>query len=348
MALRTVDGGSEADLDLRAITDEHDIVDLNELEADGTHDAGLGDPRSTSERDTEELHYEPESRQFLNGGAKLPEGSALGEESYGECDRSPSRNGRCGHLVILESHPPAESPRQSSSRSGSADTAMPILTRADSGSTVFSRPVNSRQRRNRLRRAVALPGSRVAAFAAFALIVAGITVVALNAAGGLNPSRRTPQTQAHSATGSATSTQSGTPSQFHRVVRTGPADEARRTSTRAGTATHHHRLHRNSHTSRTTEPVSHTSSLISEGDQHPSSSAGTGSSQAPVQTSTSAPVEHTSTEAPVQQSPPQEPATSQSSGTGQSSAAQSQPSAQPAGPSGLGTQVGGNCDPKCT
>ena len=96
MALRTVGGGGEADLDMRAITDEQDIVELQE--PDPIPENGASDQSGTL--------LESEGRDAPNGPRSLPaapvrtaaqegdENGGLGAQSDEEFDRWASHSGR--------------------------------------------------------------------------------------------------------------------------------------------------------------------------------------------------------------------------------------------------------------
>ncbi len=98
-----------------------------------------------------------------------------------------------------------------------------------------------------------------------------------------------------------------------------------------GRQSNHTRAARISRSSAHSTPVSHaaTSQSVSQGASSASSDSGTTAApEAPAQTT------------PAQQTPVQQTSTHQS--------VHYQPPAQPVGPAGLGSQVGGNCNPKCS
>lgn len=313
MALRTVGSGSEADLDMRAITDEHDIVDLDELTVASDHDT------------------KPRGQEALTpGGDTVP--SLAGTDSDEDFDRWATT--RRPHIAssAYPSPPgtarlPAElpPPRAKKPNSRSAPKLGSELAPSSAG-TASARGGHARNAVAALRVPRHEP-RRAAALAVLALAVVGAAVVAINAADS-SPSR--PSAHRYPPTRPDTSASKAQASKLtlehpRTAARSNASHQSARRSDHPRASTHRLQVHRvvtgprpTNHSAATTSPVSATAS-----------GAGSTSDTSGQQTAT-------------QQPPAQQPSSNQPA------AVHYQAAPQPAGPSGLGSQVGSNCNPKCT
>jgi hypothetical protein len=183
VALRTVGGGSEADLDMRAITDEQDIVELQE--PDPTPENGASNQSGTL--------LESEGRDASNGPRSSPAAPerTVGQESHGngglaaqsdeEFDRWASRSARRLRVGVPRHDSPAgtahlpgepQSRRRKSRQPAAVAGGGSPRSRRTANSHAAETPWRSRQL-GRARRAVVVVVLSLVAVSAAAIILDG-------------------------------------------------------------------------------------------------------------------------------------------------------------------------------